>query len=297
MVEDVPIIETAPVYSYTYDQILIEGWSRAGIQSYWRLPSWNIAFDVGALPWRFIDTDYWFISHAHLDHMAMLPILNARRWMMGRKPPKIIVPKEIVPAVEQLFAAWIQLDEGSQECELIGVEPGDRVEVDHTRFVSVHRTFHAVPSRGYLIWERRKKLKPEYHSLTGPRLKQLKESGVTLSEEVPFPLLAYTGDTHSGVFEANPDFYRAKILICEVTLCHPEHDRSKMRIHGHTHLEDIVELADRFQNERLILGHFTAKNSLKYLVQRINELAPAHLLNRLVVWGLDEEKSVSIVNR
>lgn len=295
MLEDVAIIETAPVYSHTHDQITIEGWSRAGIQSYWRVPSWNVAFDLGALPWSFIDTDNWFISHPHLDHMAMLPILNTRRWMMGRTPPKVIVPKESVPGIEKLFEAWTALDKGPQTCELVGVDVGDVIELDHTRFVTVHRTFHAVPSRGYLVWERRKKLKPEYQSLPGHKIKELRESGVPISEDVPYPLFAYTGDTHWGVFEENPDFYRAKILLTEVTLCHPDHQREKMRRHGHTHLDDIAELAPKFQNEKLIIGHFTARNSLKYLAQRANEILPPDLLKRLLIWGLDEEKSVSIV--
>ena len=45
------------------------------VQSVWRIPQWHIGFDLGALPWQFLNTPTWFITHAHLDHLAALPLL------------------------------------------------------------------------------------------------------------------------------------------------------------------------------------------------------------------------------
>ena len=48
-------------------------------------------------------TPNWFVSHAHLDHVAALPVLVARRRMMKMEPPTIYLPAEAVEGVEMLL--------------------------------------------------------------------------------------------------------------------------------------------------------------------------------------------------
>ena len=59
-------------------------------------------------------------------------------------------------------------------------------------------TTHTIPSLGYVVWERRNKLKEEYHGLPGDKIRDLRLSGVEVTREVRTPLLAYTGDTSPG---------------------------------------------------------------------------------------------------
>ena len=93
-------VDNAPYLSYVHNGLTIEGWSRAAVQSYWRIPELKLGFDLGAHPWDFMGTGTWFVSHTHLDHIAALPVYVARRRMMKMEPPTIYVPVEMVEDVK-----------------------------------------------------------------------------------------------------------------------------------------------------------------------------------------------------
>src|SRR3989442_9079266 len=91
------MIENAPVLSCQHAGLTIQGYSRAAVQTYWRIPELKIGFDLGAQPWDFMGTPTWLITHTHLDHVAALPVYIARRRMMKMEPPTIYLPE---PAFE-----------------------------------------------------------------------------------------------------------------------------------------------------------------------------------------------------
>src|SRR5713226_5549201 len=97
------MVENAPVLSCNHAGLTIEGWSRAAVQSYWRIPELKLGFDLGAHPWDFMGTGTWFISHTHLDHVAALPVYVARRRMMKMEPPIIYAPIEMVEDLKKLL--------------------------------------------------------------------------------------------------------------------------------------------------------------------------------------------------
>ena len=182
--------------------LTIEGYSRAAVQTYWRVPEMKLGFDLGAQPWSFMSTPNWFVSHAHLDHVAALPVLVARRRMMKMEPPTIYLPAEAVEGVEMLLRAIQRLDRGRMPATLIGLKPGDEVELSRELVVKAFATKHTIPSLGYLVWERRKKLKPEFQALTGDQIRDLRLSGVEVSAEIRLPKVAYMGDTAPAGLEA-----------------------------------------------------------------------------------------------
>jgi ribonuclease Z len=285
MSESTPRIENAPYHSLRHGGLTIEGWSRAGIQSVWRIPELRLGFDLGAIPWDFTPTGTWFVSHGHLDHLMALPGLVARRGMLKYPPPVVHVPAEIADHVRTLLAAWRALDGGQQACEVVGVRPGDRVELSDGRYVAAFPTAHPVPSRGYVVWERRHKLKPEYLGLVGEELKQLRESGAAMTNEVSVPLVCYTGDTGPAGLDAEPDLYEAKVLIVEMSFARPEHTRSRIHEFGHLHLDDFAERADRFRNELIVAAHVTSRDEPADFQRWVNDRLPAGLRERVRVWG------------
>ena len=106
-------------------------------------------------------------------------MLVARRRMMKMEPPTIYLPAEAVDGVELLLRAFQRLDRGRMPANLIGLKPGDEVELSRELVVKAFATKHTIPSLGFLVWERRKKLKPEYHELDrrpDPRLEALRAS-------------------------------------------------------------------------------------------------------------------------
>ena len=90
------MIKNLPVRTLTHKALTIEGYSRAAVQSYWRIPELKLGFDLGGSPWSFLGTRHWFVTHAHLDHLAAIPVFVARRRMMKMEPPVIHLPQEVV---------------------------------------------------------------------------------------------------------------------------------------------------------------------------------------------------------
>src|SRR5438552_10564019 len=123
------MVENAPILSCQHAGLTIEGYSRAAVQSYWRIPELKIGFDLGAQPWDFMGTPTWFITHTHLDHIAALPVYVARRRMMKMDPPTIYVPEHALETVEAFLRVVSRLDRGRLPCQLIPVGPGSEIEL------------------------------------------------------------------------------------------------------------------------------------------------------------------------
>ncbi len=161
------MVNNLPVKTHTHRDLTIEGYSRAAVQTYWRLPELKLGFDLGAQPWSFMGTETWFVTHGHLDHIVALPVYVARRRMMKMTPPVIYLPAELVDPVQKLLHQCTRLDRGRLPCDLRPVEPGDEIELSRELVVTAVATRHTVPSLGYIVWERRRKLRSEYQDLAG----------------------------------------------------------------------------------------------------------------------------------
>ena len=277
-------VDNAPVRTLTHNGLTVEGYSRAAVQTYWRIPEMKLGFDLGVQPWSFMSTPVWFLSHTHLDHVAALPVYVARRRMMKMEPPTIYMPTTAVEPVEQLLRAFQKLDRGSMPARLIGVEPGTEVELSRELVVSVFPTKHTIPSVGFLVWERRKKLKPEYVDLSGEEIRDLRLSGVEVSAEVRIPKVAYMGDTAPAGLDGFPDVYRAEILIMEITFVAQGERPERIHKYGHTHLDDIIARADRFENGLIVASHFSTRLHPDQIARIIEKRLPDRLRSRLKVW-------------
>ncbi len=276
--------QNAPLKTLVHKGLTIEGYSRAAVQTYWRIPELKLGFDLGAQPWEFMGTPMWFVSHTHLDHVAALPVYVARRRMMKMEPPVIHLPAHAVDTVHQLLKIVSRLDRGRLPCELVPVEAGMEISVSRETVVTVHATSHTVPSVGYIVWERRKKLKAEYRELRSDQIRDIRLSGAEVSEETRLPRLAYVGDSRPEGLDANPDMYRAEILITEMTFVAPSHRKEKIHKHGHMHLDDYVQRRDRFQNERIILSHFSTRYHTQQIHRFVEKQLPDLLGGRAVLW-------------
>lgn len=278
------MVDNAPIRTLKHGKITIEGYSRAAVQSYWRIPEFKLGFDLGAQPWDFMGTSTWFVSHTHLDHIAALPVYVARRRMMKMDPPTIYLPDHAVEKIERLLKVCQQLDRGRLPCELIPVQAGDEIKLSRELLVTAHATQHTVPSLGYIVWERKQKLKPEYVDLRGDQIRDIKLSGVQITNEVRVPELAYLGDSAPAGLDKCPEMYEARVLISEMTFAAPDHRKDKIHKHGHMHLDDYVDRKDRFKNERIIVGHFSTRYNDRQVRQHVKKALPDMLGDRLYLW-------------
>jgi ribonuclease Z len=278
------MVENAPVLSCRHAGLTVEGYSRAAVQSYWRVPELKLGFDLGAQPWDFMGTQTWLISHTHLDHIAALPVYVARRRMMKMEPPTVYAPAQAIDDLHRLLLVMQRLDRGRQVCELRGLAPGDEVELSREHVVTAFATTHTIPSLGYVVWDRRFKLKEEYHGLPGERIRDLRLSGVAVTREVRTPLLAYTGDTSPAGLDAYPPVFQAKVLITEMSFIRARHRRDKIHKFGHMHLDDFLERADRFENELIVVGHFSTRYHPDEVRRTLQNRLPPRLRERVRLW-------------
>jgi ribonuclease Z len=278
------MLNNAPLKSIKHDGLTIEGYSRAAVQSYWRVPELKLGFDLGAHPWDFMGTPTWLISHCHLDHIAALPLYVARRRLMKMEPPTIYLPAFAIDPVRNMLDSFVRLDRGRMPCNLIGVEAGQEIELSRELVLNVYKTKHTVPSVGFIVSERRKKLKEEYLELSGEEIRDLRESGTEITIEHRMPLVGYTGDTSPAGLDNNPEFYETKVLITEMTFVSPEHRKELIHKNGHMHLDDFVARKDNFKNEVVVAGHFSTRYNRHQAEKFVKKELPDLLGGRLKLW-------------
>ncbi len=278
------MIDNAPLRSLSHKGLTVEGYSRAAVQSYWRVPELKLGFDLGGQPWGFMATPTWFISHTHLDHIAALPVYVARRRMMKMDPPTIYVPEKAIGRIERFLRAVSDLDKGRLPCTLLPAHPGEEIELSREHVVTVSSTCHTLPSVGYVVWDRRRKLKNEYQDLAGNQIRDLRLSGVDVTDEVRTPLVGYLGDSNPDGLDRCPAMYEAMILITEMTFVAKSHRRENIHKYGHMHLDDFLARRERFQNEVIIAAHYSTRYTDERIKQILSKRLPDQLDGRLQVW-------------
>ena len=276
--------ENVPVLTHSHGDLTVEGYSRAAVQSYWRIPELKLGFDLGAHPWEFMGTPTWMISHAHLDHVAGIPLHVSRRRLMKMAPPRLLMPAYMTKTVRKMLNSFESLDRGKMPCDLIGLTAGDEFELSRELVVKTLRPTHTVTSMGYVIFERRNKLKPEFRELSGEQIRDLRESGTEVTEEIRVPIIGYTGDTSPRGLDDNPLFYEVKILITEMTFVAPDHRQDLIHKNGHMHLNDFVNRKDNFKNELIVASHLSTRYSKRQAIHHVQKLLPDMLDGRLKLW-------------
>lgn len=254
----------------------IEGISIAGHETCVIIPSLNLAFDIGKCPQRAISQQFLFISHGHMDHIGGLPMFVATRGLYRMAPPTVIVPKTIKENVEKIFQAHRDMDQSELNHTLIGLDVGEEFYLRKDLKVKAFKTYHVIPSQGYVVYSVKQKLKDEYIGLPGNEIKNLRLSGVEITYTTTTPEVAFTGDTTSDfiVDSNNIDALRAKILIMESTYVEDTMTVDDARDYGHTHLSEIIRYADMFENKAILLIHFSARYQLDVIHHAISSLSP-----------------------
>jgi len=278
------MVENVPLLSHHHDGLTVEGYSRAAVQTCWRVNELKVLFDCGIQPWDFMGTSTMFISHTHLDHIAALPAYVSRRRMMKMDPPVIYLPDSAVDTAWDMLQMFKRLDRGAMPCELIGLLPGDETPISREYVVTALPTRHTIDSLGFVIHQKRNKLKPEFLGLDGNQIRELKLSGTAITDETRVPMFAYTGDTSPPGLDNNPVFFDAKILVSEMTFVAPEHRKEKIHKHGHMHIDDYRKRADLFKNELVIAAHLSTRYSDVQVKRLVQKAMPSMLDGRMKLW-------------
>ena len=262
------------------EHFTIEGRSRAGHETYFRIRELGIALDVGRCPDFLIGTPNILVTHAHLDHSVGIPFYAGQRHLQRLPGGNVFVPSEALDDFRELMRIHERLEGTSYDIELIGLSPDDTHRLGRTHVLRAHQSTHRVPARGYEILERRHHLRPEYAGLDGQQIAALRHDGVSVHEEVDVPMLFYTGDTDARVFETTPALFRAEVLMIECSFVAAGHEERAAK-YRHLHFSDIVRVAGRFENRVILLTHFSKRYSPAEIVERIGAACPPMLRERL----------------
>ena len=255
--------------------------SVGGMETCIELPSWKLCFDIGRCPPSAVRWPRVLFTHAHIDHMGGVPFHCATRDLLGQSAPEYVVPGENFAGFNALLDAWRSLDRSDMACSVVPVAPGDVVPLGHGREAHVFRAVHRVPAVGYALFAIRKRLKPELVGIPGPELGEMRRQGVAIDDEVRACEVVFCGDTTIDVVDRELDVRTAKLLILEVTFLDDRVPVEAARHKGHIHLDEVIARADKFENDAILMTHFSQRYGRDEIVRILDQRLPAHLRSRV----------------
>src|SRR5689334_14739343 len=185
----------------------VAGISIAGLETCIDLPEWKLCFDLGRAQYFALARPLALFTHPHMDHLGAIAWHCATRALRGMRSPTYVVGREYAPALGRLFEAWRELDRSQLPHTLVELGPGEEFDLGFQRVARAFRSTHRVPCQGYLISERRQKLKAEHRALEGPEIARRRAAGDTsLFELQESALLAFCSSKSEVVLQ------RAKVL-------------------------------------------------------------------------------------
>jgi ribonuclease Z len=260
----------------------IEGWSRAGDETWFRVHPPGLAFDTGRGAFQLAGAQDIFLSHGHLDHALGLPYVLSQRSLHRSAHTRVFCPPAVVEPLSVLVRAAERLENAAYRFDLIPFAPGERVEVGRDLSVEAFATDHVVPSLGFHLRRARRRLAAAFAGLPPAELIALRERGIDTSDVVEEIWVSYCGDTGPAVFDLEPRIFDSRVLMLECTFL-GEAQRDKGGQFKHLHLDDIVARAADFRNPALVLHHLSRRHRVADLraevARRLPELAPrVHIL-------------------
>jgi ribonuclease Z len=249
----------------------VQGISVAGEASVVMIPELDVCFDIGLCPRAALPSKFVAVTHGHMDHIGGLAYFCSQRRFQGMGTAKIICDSRIAPSIQRMMAGFVDLEQQRTPFELMPVEAEQQLEIKPGIFLRAFAVEHTSPSLGYVVVERRSKLKPEFTDFPQEKLRELKERNVEITRTLEIPLVAYIGDTSPGAHLVRNDVRKAQIIITECTFFEPEHaERAKVGMH--LHVNDIAEWLRVAECKHMVLTHISRRTHLGFARDRVREL-------------------------
>jgi len=263
----------------------LDGFSSAGIETCIEVPSLKLLLDLGRCCKSAVGIPVAVLSHGHLDHMGAIAQHAARRAMLKLGESIYVVPRAIAGQVEAFFNATGALDGQIIPRRVVPLSPGEEFSLGNQRSLRPFETFHRVPSQGYTVWERRRRLLDAFRGLPGEALGALRRQGQRIDEEYETSLLSFTGDTRVEVLERTPELQRSACLVIEATFLDDRVPVASAREMGHIHLDELLQRAELLPQAELVFSHFSARYSQQEVETIIAARVPEAMRARLQLLG------------
>ena len=261
----------------------VKGLSIGGVYTALAVPELGVGLDVGLAPRSLAGVRHLFLSHGHVDHSGALATLLGIRGLIGvRTRLKLYLPSEIVEPIQQALAAMTYLQRYDLSVDAVPMNPGDEVALHSDVSVRAFRTLHPVPSLGYQFLRKVKKLRADLHGAPGIEIERRRRDGEDILQETERLELAYATDTLAKVLDNEPSLYRSRVLILECTFLDARKPIEEAWSGCHIHLDDLLERADLFHNDHLVLMHFSQIYRPDEIRELLRRRCPPGLFARIV---------------
>ncbi len=265
----------------------LEGLSLSGIRTSIGLPQLNACFDVAqALPFA-VKYKHFFISHGHQDHAGGLPYLISQKNMNSHEPAQIYLPRELAGPMAEILSLWQKIEDHQYAYHLHPLSPDEEVLLNKAHFVKAFPTVHRIPSLGYTLFEKKKKLKREWAHLEPAAIGQKKAEGFEIEDIHRTPAFSFTGDTQIEFLYSRDWIRKSRILCLETTYIDEVKSVEHARRWGHTHLFELVPELKNIESEKIVLIHLSSRyghSHSKALIERVRKAIPTEYWERVVVF-------------
>jgi ribonuclease Z len=139
-----------------------------------------------------------------------------------------------------------------------------------------------VPSLAYVIVRRVSKLLPELVGRPGAEIAARRRAGEDVTAYEDRLELAYATDTLVQVLDHAPELLQTRVLIVECTFLDERKSLADARAGCHIHLDELIERADRFANEQIVLMHVSQLYRPGEVAALLDARVPPALRRRIV---------------
>lgn len=255
------------------------------------LPRFKLMFDVGRAAPRIIEIPRLLLTHGHLDHSSGVPYYVSQRNLRRLPPAEIFCPPEMAEPLDQIMKLWSKIEDYDIQYDLKGVEYDRLYELQNNFYFQALRSVHRVPSNGYVIIEKTRRLKEEFRELPGPEIARLKQERDDMFHEHHLPVVTFSGDTQIEFVTDNEIVRRSKILFLECTFIDDARPIARARQWGHIHLDEIVANAEAFREvEKLYLIHFSPRYRQETILETLKAKLPEWLYERTTPYLTDRPR-------
>jgi ribonuclease Z len=245
------------------EELLLQGYSRGLLSSWLFIQNYNLLIDAGegvtpAIYRKLGSINHIVLTHSHFDHVGGLAgLLHLQARVSPDSRVNLYLPgndrrfEQLLGVLSPRALSRVDLHRTDQE---------QSFPLGGGRILETFPVDHSPNSRGVLIREIRRKLKPEFVGVEGSRLGELRRQGVEIERSYKHTLLAATGDSGPLRPQDLAALRGAELLITEATFL-TKQDRLAEEVDKHNDLQSALEAIREAQPKSAILQHFSPRYS------------------------------------